>query len=89
MIPTYPLNRYFRYAVKHGIFLRSFKVAAIVGTVLMLINHGDRLLYSPLEIRDYVKMGLTYLVPFCVSTHASLRSAAQFNQEGLFHDESL
>jgi hypothetical protein len=45
----------------------------VVGTVLNVINQGDRLL--ALRFGDVVwwKVGLTYLVPFCVSVFSAAR----------------
>ncbi|MCG9752225.1 nitrate/nitrite transporter NrtS [Vibrio brasiliensis] len=80
------IKRYCRYAYRHGIFHRSIKVSVVVGSVLMLINHGDKLVLQSFETTDYLKIGLTYLVPFCVSTHASLQAAFEYNKEGTRHD---
>jgi ketosteroid isomerase-like protein len=51
----------------------ALKIAAVVGTILNLINQGDRLL--TLRFGDVVwwRIFLTYTVPFCVSTFASTR----------------
>jgi hypothetical protein len=55
---------------RDGIFQRALLVAAVVGTILNLINQGDALASGrPL---DWPKLVLTYLVPFCVSTHGAL-----------------
>ena len=51
---------------------RSLKVALLVGTIIALINYGDRLLAGNLQISDLIKILLTYLVPYCVSTHAAV-----------------
>ena len=48
----------------------AFKVSIVVGTILVMINHGDLMLsgsYPP-----YEKIFLTYLVPFCVSTYGAI-----------------
>ena len=48
----------------------AFKVSIVVGTILVLINHGDLILsgsYPP-----YEKIFLTYLVPFCVSAYGAI-----------------
>ncbi|ASC59011.1 TPA: nitrate/nitrite transporter NrtS [Vibrio vulnificus] len=55
-----------------SILKRSIKVAAIVGTVLMMINHGDALFAGQVESERVLKILLTYMVPFCVSTQASV-----------------
>lgn len=77
---------YFRYARQHGIFYHSLKVSAVVGSILMLINHGDKLFDQAIESFDYLKICVTYLVPFIVSTYASINSAAKYNREGIHHD---
>ena len=51
---------------------RSLRVALLVGTILVAINHGDRLVSGTAAPADWVKMGLTYLVPYGVSTWASV-----------------
>ncbi len=56
----------FRRALRPPILHRSLKVALIVGTLLNLINQGDRL-FGAGDI-DWVKLVLTFLVPFCVAT---------------------
>ncbi|MBI3375366.1 MAG: nitrate/nitrite transporter NrtS [Betaproteobacteria bacterium] len=48
---------------------RAGSVALIVGSMLNVINHYDLLLGSPLTAQILIQMGLTYIVPYCVSTH--------------------
>jgi len=50
---------------------RSLKVAAVVGTVLAVINHYDMFLSGAFTTRRCVQIVVTYLVPFCVSTVSS------------------
>ncbi len=60
-----------------GIILRGLKVAAVIGTLLTLINQGDLMLagqWPPLW-----KLLMTYAVPFGVSTY----SAAQHKRHHL------
>jgi len=53
-----------------GIPRRALYVALLVGTVLNLINQGDALVSGkPL---DWLKLALTFLVPYCVSTHGAV-----------------
>jgi hypothetical protein len=49
---------------------RAIKVALVVGTTLTLINQGDRLIAGLAP--GWIKMALTYLVPYCVSTHGAV-----------------
>lgn len=64
-------------AASDGAPRRAFWVAVVVGTVLNLINQGDALLGG--RHVDVLKLALTYLVPFAVSTHGAVtaRLAAQ------------
>ncbi len=51
---------------------RSIRVALIVGTILVAVNYTDRWIKGNLVEIDYLKMLLTYLVPYCVSTWVSV-----------------
>jgi hypothetical protein len=50
----------------------AIKVALLVGTILNLINHYDLLFGTPLTGPALVQVGLTYVVPYCVSTHGQV-----------------
>ncbi|HAS6173162.1 TPA: hypothetical protein I7155_01930 [Vibrio vulnificus] len=69
---TTTLSDFISTAKTPSILKRSIKVAVIVGTVLMMINHGDALLAGQVESERVLKILLTYMVPFCVSTQASV-----------------
>ncbi|EKY4879174.1 nitrate/nitrite transporter NrtS [Vibrio vulnificus] len=69
---TLTLSDFISTAKTPSILKRSIKVAAIVGTVLMMINHGDALFAGQVESERVLKILLTYMVPFCVSTQASV-----------------
>jgi hypothetical protein len=47
--------------------VRALVVAAVVGTVLVLVNHGDHITEEPICDRFFLKCGISYLVPFLVS----------------------
>lgn len=64
-------------ATQRPVVVRSVKVALLVGTILVGINHGNVLLgsgvSSDLLLSDlYWKVPLTYLVPYSVSTYAAV-----------------
>ena len=59
-------------ATRRDVVNRSFKVASIVGSILALINYWDRLLPYSLDAVAYTKIAMTYCVPYCVSTYASV-----------------
>ena len=45
---------------------KAFLTAAVVGTVLTIINHGDALFSG--DVPPLWKVLLTYCVPYCVTT---------------------
>jgi hypothetical protein len=51
---------------------RSTDVAAAVDSVLIVINHGDAILRGDLSRGRLLRMGLTALVPYGVSTYSSV-----------------
>lgn len=61
-------------ATRRDVMRRSTKVSIVVGTVLALINHGDSILGGTLTVQGVARIVLTYLVPFSVSTWASVQS---------------
>ncbi|HIP30902.1 MAG TPA: hypothetical protein EYG93_01890 [Sulfurospirillum arcachonense] len=56
---------------KH-IIKQSTKIAIVVGTILNIINQGDYIFNMMFEHINYFKVGLTYVVPFCVSTYTAI-----------------
>jgi len=63
--------RCWRCAIRHRPVLgRSARIAVVVGTVLALINHGDRLLGGPVTGAIALKIAITYTVPFAVARGA-------------------
>lgn len=59
-------------ATLNEVVTRSMRVSLIVGTILVGINHGDVLLGAGLSPGMFWKIPLTYLVPYSVSTYASV-----------------
>ncbi len=59
-------------ATRREIVSRSLRVAVIVGTILVAINQGDALITREFTPDLVWKIPLTYLVPFSVSTYASV-----------------
>ena len=63
--------------------LTSLKVALVVGTVLAMINYADRIFVAKdMAWKDWVKVGVTYCVPYCVSTYGAVRYAMRMREEG-------
>jgi len=59
-------------ATRGDIVQRSLRLAAVIGSVLVAINYADRLFAGALAGTDWIKIGLTYCVPYCVTTFASV-----------------
>ena len=66
-------------ALRWDIVVRGVKVGLVVGTILAVINHGDRLLAGDVDTDMLFKIILTYLVPYSVSTWASVQTARAAN----------
>ncbi len=70
MLNGYHKKTFVSLAVSNGTPRKAFLTACVVGTVLMLINHGDVILRG--ELPSLIKISLTYCVPFCVTTWGSV-----------------
>ena len=70
-----PARRWLRLAVAGGNQRRAVRVAVVVGILLTLINQGDRLLAG--EGVSLVKVVLTFIVPWGVSTWTSVQLLAE------------
>ncbi len=68
-----PLRRTFSWPVMRN----SLIVGAVVGTILNAINQGDRMGEGGDPV-DWIKVALTYCVPFCVSTWGSYAAMRMF-----------
>jgi hypothetical protein len=67
-------------ATSPSVVRRATVVAIVVGTVLVAINHGDAILRGELGVGRLLRIALTVMVPYCVSTYSSvsaLRAAAR------------
>ena len=63
---------YLEAATQRTVVQRSLKVGAVVGSILVAINYGDRFFPYTLASSDWIKIVMTYCVPYCVSTYASV-----------------
>lgn len=59
----------FRIASSPAVVRLALRMSLVVGSLLNLINQGDALLGG--GAIDAVKLGLTYLVPYCVATYSA------------------
>ena len=54
---------------------RSLRVAAVVGTLLVAINHGNVIIGGDFPSSLGWKIPLTYTVPYCVATFGAIMNA--------------
>jgi hypothetical protein len=66
------LREWLALACQGAVVRRGLRYAVLVGAVLIAINHGDALLDGRLGGTRLLKMGLTMLVPYLVSTFSSV-----------------
>jgi len=59
-------------AFSRSVVRRSLKYAVVVGSILILINHSDAILNRTVTLSRGLRMMLTVLVPYTVSTLSSV-----------------
>lgn len=64
----------FELATSSAVVRRALGYAVVVGAILIAINHGDALLRGDVDVARALKMGLTMLVPYTVSTLSSVQA---------------
>ena len=61
-------------ALSRSVVTSAIKVAIVVGTMLALINHYDKLATFSFQRSDIFKILLTYMVPYGVSTWSAVKA---------------
>lgn len=69
------ISRFLSLCFQKEVVRRALVVALIVGPILTLINQYDALVPRAFGWRFFLKLGLTFLVPYCVSTYSSVMAA--------------
>ena len=75
-------SRWLRLAMQRSVVVRALKYAVVVGAVLIAINHGDALLAGEVGASRAVRMALTVLVPYVVSTSSSVGAMLEQGRGG-------
>ena len=76
------MNEWIALALTPPVRRRATKVAALVGCILVAINHGDKALAGDLAAGDFVKMAMTFVVPYCVATYAAVSAMRESARRG-------
>jgi hypothetical protein len=78
------MKTFFAVATERGTVATSAKVALFVGSILAFINYGDRIfLCYDMRALDWVKLTVSYIVPYCVATYGAAQYAMrQTNRKG-------
>jgi hypothetical protein len=66
------VREWLRIATRRSIVRRAASYAIVVGAILITINHGDAILRGDISTGRLLKMMLTVLVPYSVSTASSV-----------------
>jgi hypothetical protein len=83
------MKDWFQFATQRTVVRRAVSCMLVVGTVLIAINHGDAIRHGQITAGRLVQIGLTLLVPYCVSTFSSV-SAMRANPSPKHHrDEPI
>jgi len=69
-------------AASRPVVRRALGYALVVGAILISINHGDALVRGELDGVRMLKMGLTVLVPYTVSTLSSVQALRGNGSQG-------
>ena len=78
------METFFAVATNKGTVFMSAKIALFVGSILALIHYGDRmLLHYDMHTLDWIKLAVTYCVPYCVATYGAARYAIRHADEGI------
>jgi hypothetical protein len=75
------MRKLFYYWFRRETVVRAVKMAAIVGPLLTVINQGDVLLSGQYSPRVFLKIILTFLVPYSVSSFSSALTYIEREQQ--------
>ncbi len=66
------MKKKMRIAMQPEVIRTATRFALIVGPILAFINHGDAMLDGSMDSPAWLKVGLTMIVPYTVSTLSSI-----------------
>lgn len=72
-----PLKDYCAARVDKNLMPTALNVAAVVGSILFLINHGNAVLQGKMTRDRWISGFLTYLIPYGVNIHGQYISRSR------------
>ncbi|MCH8123325.1 MAG: nitrate/nitrite transporter NrtS [Bacteroidetes bacterium] len=75
------MSEWLQIATSGACVRRALCYAVIVGVILILINHVDAILRGDIDTLRVLKMGLTLLVPYTVSTLSSVQALMKVRKQ--------
>jgi hypothetical protein len=66
------IREWLHIASRKPIVIRGLKYGIVVGSILIIINHGNAMAAGTVDLTRLIQMTLTVLVPYCVSTASSV-----------------
>jgi len=79
--PPSPALEWFRLAASAPVRRRALRYAVVVGAILITINHGDAILRGDLPLGRLLRIGLTLMVPYLVSTFSSVGAMLEMRRK--------
>ena len=68
------MSNWMAIAFEASVVRRAIRMMMVVGCILALINHGDTLVAGTMTAAAWIKVFLTFAVPYCVSTISSVQA---------------
>ncbi|HJO05611.1 MAG TPA: nitrate/nitrite transporter NrtS [Acidobacteriota bacterium] len=65
------MSEWIEIALQRSTIVRGLKFAAVVGVVLVAINHGEAIVAGNIDGKRLLRMALTVAVPYLVSTFST------------------
>ena len=74
------IQEWVQIASRRKIVMRAMKYGLVVGTILIIINHGNAFAAGTVDTTRAIQMILTMLVPYCVSTASSVGAVLDYQK---------
>src|SRR5262245_42585694 len=74
------MREWFRLAGAASVRRRALRMAGVVGVVLLVINHGAAIVRGDISPARLLRMALTLIVPYLVSTFSSVSAIRELQR---------